>query len=126
MAEGFESGALLGHVYTLQDGLPVRLRLARSSDAPAIRWLLEAQGLNSADLDLARLVHFDPRRRYVVCATGLLDSTERLLGVGAIGLDGATNPDLLLVGEEHADEVAPLLRQSLVRAAEMLRRSRAA
>lgn len=126
MADNFESGALLGHVYTLHGGLPVRLRLARSSDARAIRQLLEAQGLDSADLDLARLVYFDPRRRYVVCATGLLDSTEQLLGVGAIMLDGATTPELLLVHEEHAEEVAPLLRRSLVRAAEILGRSRAA
>jgi hypothetical protein len=126
VAESFESGALLGHIYNLQDGLPVRLRLARSSDARAIRQLLEAQGLESAELDLARLVYFDPRRRYVLCATGLLDSTERLLGVGAITFDGATTPELLLVHEEHAAEVAPLLTGSLVRAAEILGRSRAA
>lgn len=120
MAESFASGALLGHVYTLQGGLPVRLRLARTGDAPAIRQLLEVQGFDAADLDLARLVHFDPRHRYVLCATGLVDSTERLLGVGVITLDGATAPEMLLVQEEHAEEVAPLLTRSLVRAAEIL------
>lgn len=126
MAESFASGALLGHIYKLEGGLQVRLRLARSSDALAIRHLLTAQGLDSADLDLARLVYFDPRRRYVICATALLDSTEQLLGVGAITLDGATTPDLLLVGEDHAVEVAPLLWRSLVRAAEIIGRSHAA
>jgi hypothetical protein len=116
----------LGHVYTLTEGVPVRLRLARSSDAPAVRQLLQDQGFHSGELDLARLIHFDPRRRYVVCATGLVGGKERLLGVGAITLDGATKPELLLVAEEHAEEVAPLLRRSLVNAAEVVGRSRAA
>lgn len=120
MAETFASGALLGHVYTLRDGLPVRVRLARSSDAAALERLLEVHGFGGADLDLAGLVHFDPRRRYVLCATGLVDSTERLMGVGVITRDGATTPEMLLVDEEHADEVAPLLRRSLVRAAEII------
>lgn len=116
----------MGHVYTLTDGVPVRLRLARSSDARMVRELLEDQGFHSAELDLARLVHFDPRRRYVLCATGLVDGRERLMGVGAITLAGATEPEMLLVAEEHAEEVAPLLRRSLVRAAEVVGRARAA
>ena len=113
MAERFESGALLGHVYTLRGGLPVRLRLARSSDAPAVRALLERQG-RTGDLEPARLVHFDPRRRYVLCATGLVDKTEVLLGVGAISLDGAREPDLLVVDAERRAEVTELLRGALV------------
>ncbi len=116
MAESFEIGALLGHVYTLQDGLPVRLRLARSSDAPAIQALLESHG-EAGDLEPARLVHFDPRRRYVICATGLVESSETLLAVGAIWLDGATEPDLLVVDGEHPREVRDLLWRALVASA---------
>jgi hypothetical protein len=112
MDRSFESGALLGHVYTLQDGLPVRLRLARGSDAPAIRTLLERHG-GTDDLEPARLVYFDPRRRFVLCAAGLVDGTEMLLGVGAISL-GATDPDLLLVADGCPEEVAGLLHRALV------------
>ena len=114
MAESFEPGALLGHVYTLADGLPVRLRLARSSDAAAIKRLLAEEDRGGSDLETARLVHFDPRRRYVVCATGLVDSTEVLLGVGAIPLDGATEPDLLVVGAQRPQELTELLRRALM------------
>lgn len=126
MAESFHFGALLGHIYTLESGLQVRLRLARSSDISGLRELLARHGVGQPDFEAARLVHFDPRRRYVVCATGLVDSAVRLLGVGAITLDGASAPEMLLVDEEHAAEVAPLLRQSLVQSAEILGRSRAA
>ncbi|HTX33256.1 MAG TPA: hypothetical protein VMD09_17890 [Solirubrobacteraceae bacterium] len=114
MPKSFEPGALLGHVYTLGGGLLVRLRLARSSDAPAIKRLLEEQGRGGSDFEIARLVHFDPRRRYVVCATGLVDSTEVLLGVGAIGLDGVIEPDLLIVDGQCPEQVAELLRTALV------------
>src|SRR6201995_135 len=114
MAESFEPGALLGHVYTLADGLPVRLRLARSSDAAAIKRLLAEEGRGGSDLDTARLVHFDPRRRYVVCATGLVASTELLRAGGAASPDGAPDPDLLVVGPQRPQELAELLRRALM------------
>jgi hypothetical protein len=114
MARDFESGALLGHVYTLRSGLPVRLRLARTSDATAIRHLLERSGYTGSDLEPARLVHFDPRRRYVLCATGLVEKTETLLGVGAISLEAGGEPDLLLVAEEQPQELRELLAHALV------------
>jgi hypothetical protein len=117
MAETFESGALLGHAYTLAGGLAVRLRLARSSDAPAIMRLLQSHGLAHSELEPARLVHFDPRRRYVLCATGLVNSTETLHGVGAIDLDGSAEPELLLVAHAQPPEVAGLLRRALVASA---------
>jgi hypothetical protein len=41
MAGGFPSGALLGHPYELDDGLHVRLRLARPSDLPLLAELVE-------------------------------------------------------------------------------------
>jgi hypothetical protein len=113
MAKSFATGALLGHVYTLGDGLPVRLRLARSSDAAAIKALLARQG-QTGDLDVARLVHFDPRRRYVLFFIGLVDATETLLGVGAISLDGATEPELLVTEAQRAQELSELLRRALL------------
>ena len=123
MAESFEAGALLGHVYTLPDGLPVRLRLARSSDAPGVRRLLDDE---RSGLEPGRLVHFDPRRRYVVCATGLVDGRETLLGVGAIRLDDGTAPDLLVVDGRQPQELTDLLRCALESCAEAVTRARAA
>ena len=123
MAGGFEPDALFGHVYTLRNGLPVRLRLARSSDAAAVRALLELR-VPGDDLEPVRLVHFDPRRRYVICVTGLVEKSETLLGIGAITLDGATEPELLVVGGEPPEELAELLHRALVASAAA--RSRAA
>ena len=107
----------------------MRLRMARSSDAAAIRDLLEQRG---DDVELARLVHFDPRRRYVLCATTLIDASERLVGVGAIEL-GPEEPSELLIDEqvegvadEQVEGVADLLRDVLVSRAGSVPRARAA
>ncbi len=126
MVDGFASGSLLGHVYTFQNGLTVRLRLARTSDAGPIGGLLARHGVDAPDLAAARLVHFDPRRRYVVCATALIGGTETLVGVGAIELAATARPHILVCDEEHADEVAPLLTRALLDSAGLTRRSHAA
>lgn len=124
MPERFESGVFLGHVYALANGSCVRLRLARTSDIEAVRALVAGRGL---ELEAARLVHFDPRRRYVVCATSLIEGSETLIGIGAIARDGDSPvPELLIVEDDKAAEVAPLLSQALVRTVELIGRSRAA
>jgi hypothetical protein len=120
--------SLLGHLFELDDGCRVRLRLARGSDLPAIIELLRRGGLELDRLQIARLVHFDPRRSYVVCATGLVDSAEKLLGVGAIVLDGDRGalPDVLVVDHRYQDELSQLLTRALTGAAHAMGRSRAA
>jgi hypothetical protein len=93
--------------------------MTRSSDAVPIGALLEDVESAAGDLDLARLVHFDPRRRCVICATGLIDGSETMVGIGSIALDsdGVSEPDTLVVAEGHADgragEVAELLAGAL-------------
>ena len=124
MEGSFFPGALLGHVYELDDGTNVRLRLARGSDTHAVRELLEG---DRQDLSVARLLHFDPRREYVLCATALLDGRETLLGVGAIKLDGeGAEPDLLVMGEQAGEQLHRLLRDALAGTARSISRSRAA
>lgn len=113
MAGSFELGGLLGHVYTLNDGTPVRLRLARISDARAVRELLDAAGRRGADLEAVRLVQFDPRRRYVVCASALIDSTDAVIGVGAITLREDAEPELLLVADPQDGQLRDLLESAL-------------
>jgi hypothetical protein len=126
--ESFDPGALLGNSYVLDGGLRVRLRLARSSDAGAIHALVERQGLDPEDLQTARLVHFDPRRRYVLCATSLICSAETLVGVAAIELEsgGSDQPDTVIVDEAHSAELSELLTSALVGRASTFARSRAA
>jgi hypothetical protein len=114
---------MLGGTYELDDGFRVRLRMARSSDLRPIRALSD-----SAGVELAPLIQFDPRRRCVICATALIDSTERLVGVGAIDLDGdrRATPDTLLVGDEHAEQIAELLVGALLARAAFAAEARAA
>lgn len=93
----------------------MRLRLARFSDVAAIRSLNSRHGV-SPGLRAERLVQFDPRRRYVVCATALIDSTEQLVGVGAIDLDAqaAEEPHLLISDPRAGDAVGQLLWRCLL------------
>lgn len=127
MPAPFNRQALLGDTYDLGDDFRVRLRMARSSDLAPIRELLE-RTRGARELELARLVQFDPRRRCVICATALIDSAETLVGIGSIELDGdgPAEPDTLLVAEEHAKEIAGLLAEALVARAAHAGRARAA
>jgi hypothetical protein len=97
---------LVGRIYTLTDGLRVRLRLSRGRDAAAIARLGPHE-------DISRLARFDPRRRVVICATALLDSTETVVGLGAIDLDAA-EPDTLTVAEGIDPALEKLLGDALV------------
>ena len=114
MPASFNRAPLLGESYNLDDNFRVRLRLARSSDIVPIRALV-ARKPAAHELELAPLVQFDPRRRCVICATALIDSAETLVGVGAIdiGGDATPEPDVLLVSDEHAEEIAELLAVTL-------------
>ena len=128
MSEGLDPGALLARYYPLPRGPRVCLRLVRPRDQEGIRRLLGAHGSEPDELELARLVGFDLRRRLVLCATALVDSTERVLGVGAIDLGaGATGePTFVLVDEDLTDGLEELLRGALVGHAAAIARARAA
>lgn len=123
----FSGGSLLGQTFLLADGLRVRLRLARFSDIGAIRALMSLQR-DTGDLEAERLVQFDPRRRYVLCATSLMDSEVRFLGIGAIDLDreDVGGPNLLIVDPEAGEPVRSLLSWRLQEAARAAARVRAA
>ena len=126
MARSFDPGALLGSSFTLDDGVRVRLRLARSSDSAMIRALVARVGSRPEELQLARLVHFDPRHRAVICATALIDSTETLVGVGAIDLDGTGEPEVVIVDGEHSQALPELLAAALAGRATAAAEARAA
>ena len=123
----FNRVPVIGASYRLDEDLCVRLRMARSSDILPIRELAERRP-STGGLELSPLVQFDPRRRCVICAMALIDSAETLVGVGSIELDDDPDaqPDLLLVADEHAPELAALLAGALRARAAHATASRAA
>ena len=128
MVDGSASGLLLAHSYPLAGGDRVRLRLARQRDAEGIRELLKREGRDAGELDIARLIRFDPRRMFVICATRLIEAREVVIGVGAIALGEAATaePDLLVVDQQRGAGIEDLVRGALVSRALAASRPRAA
>jgi len=128
MEPSFDPGALLARSYVLPRGPRVCLRLARVRDLPAIAQLLERQGIEPDELELARLVRFDPRRRVVICAAALVGCTETIVGIGAIELGNVPSgqPDQLVVDSHLTDGLDELLTRALIGRARALAGARAA
>ena len=105
----------------------MRLRLVHFSDMAAISELIRRHGGPAPDLWADRLVQFDPRRRYVVCAMALIDGAERLVGLAAIDLtSGAGEPEALIFDPAVGADLSDVLREVACAAAEAAIRSRAA
>ncbi len=77
-----------------------------------VRALARRCGLDADELDVARLVLCDPRRRIVICASGLIGSVETVVGFGAIEV-GAAEPDLLIVDTEQTEGLGELMTAAL-------------
>jgi hypothetical protein len=95
---------------TLAGGTRVRLRVARARDQASVEALVARTGAGCSDLEIAKLVRFDPRERMVICA--LLDITEVVVGVGAIPFD-SDRPERLVVDDQVGEELGELLSSSL-------------
>ena len=117
---------MLAHYHRLPRGPRVCLRLARRRDLTAIGELYERVGIPVHPLSLARLVSFELLTQLVLCATALVDSTEMVLGVGAIELDRPDAPTLLVVDDAQTEGLAELLADALVTHATALAEARAA
>jgi hypothetical protein len=100
--------------YPLEDGPRVRLRLAWRGDEPAVRDLLRRRDVEASELELRRLLLFDPKERVVLCAFAPIDGSETLVGIGAIDLGEAAEPDTLVVDERLAGGLSSLLGEALV------------
>ena len=118
----------MGSTLNLDGGLRARLRLARSSDARAIADLLARHDTSLDRAGAIELVQYDPRTRYVICATALIDGAVRLVGVGAIDLvvEDDPEPDLLVVDPEVGGRLAEMMWQVLVATARATSVARAA
>jgi hypothetical protein len=96
--------------------------MAGPSDRPLVTALLERRGLPAEEIDVQRLLAFDPARRHVFCALAPLDGTEVLAGIGAID-SGAEEPDVLVVDERFGPALADLLGRVLIERARGRRRA---
>jgi hypothetical protein len=112
----------LRRTFPVPGGPPVRMRMAGPSDRPLVAALLERRGLSADDIDVRRMLAFDPARRHVLCALAPLDGAEVLAGLGAIDF-GEDDPDVLVVDERFGPALAELLGRVLI---ERSRSSRAA
>ena len=102
------------------------LRLARRRDLAAVSELYERVGIPVPQLALARLVSFELLSQLVLCATALVDSTEMVLGIGAIELQRPDEPTLVGVDDDRTEGVGELLTAALVSHATALAEARAA
>ena len=112
----------LRRTFPVPGGPPVRMRMAGPSDRPLVAALLERRGLAAGDIEVRRMLAFDPARRHVLCALAPLDGAEVLAGLGAIDF-GEDAPDVLVVDDRFGPGLAELLGRVLI---ERSRSSRAA
>ena len=103
----------LRRTFPVPGGPPVRLRMAGPSDRALLAALLERRGLPASELELRRLLAFDPARRHVLCALAPVDGTEVLAGFGAIDL-GEDAPDALVIDERFTPGLGEVLGRVLV------------
>jgi acetyltransferase len=118
---------MLATVHGLRDGLPVRLRLTRPTDAPRVRAFLEQLSHETRhrrflaampEIPESVVRHFtfyDPRERMIVAATAHLDGTERILGIADIALlDTGVAELAVVVADEHQGRgVGTLLAEAI-------------
>jgi hypothetical protein len=112
-SSGFDPGALLARSYPLPTGERARLRLLRQSDAAAVRQLLVEAGDVPDELEVRRLLSFDPRHRIAIAAVTPRPRAEALLGAGAIDLIPSAEPDVIVVDPSCGDALEDLLSSAL-------------
>ncbi|HWE09594.1 MAG TPA: hypothetical protein VG325_09575 [Solirubrobacteraceae bacterium] len=128
MSPALDPGALLARYYALPNGPRVCLRLARPRDQAGIRELFDAHGQPLDELELVRLVSLDLTRRLVLVATALIATSEKVVGVGSIGLgeQASGEPTLVLVDDDRTEGLDGLLADALIGHASAIARVRAA
>ncbi len=79
------------------------------SDREHVLALLRERDINATELDVRRLLAYNPARRRVSCAFAPVDGRETLVGVAAIDLTPAAEVDTLVVDERLTDGLGELM-----------------
>lgn len=108
-----DTGAMLSRSYALPAGPRVRLRLVHRSDLPGIRRLLEQRDVAADEIQLHRLVAYNPREHVVICATAFIGGQETLVGVAACALSECHEIETIVVDERLTEGLAQLLAAAL-------------
>lgn len=106
--------SMLTRTHAPSRGPRVRLRLARPSDAAAAVDLLADHGLEANEMELRRLLSYDPTRRTVICAFAPIDDHETLVGLGAIGLRADAEVETLIADRAVGRLLSRVLRERAV------------
>lgn len=98
-----DPGALLATTYEADDGLRVRLRLARPSDALDVREFLEAVYPDETvpGSTVRGFTFVDPRQRLVVAASAPLGGRNRIVGLADVEFTGTGVAELGVVVDER-------------------------
>lgn len=111
--ERLRNPTVFSRTHRLDNGLRVRLRLARPGDEGPLAVLLARLGYDPSESELLDLVRFDPHRRAVICATALIGGRDRVLGFAAADLGADARSATVVVDPEHARGVSRLLRSAI-------------
>jgi hypothetical protein len=114
-----DPGVLLATTHDA-DGLRVRLRLARPSDALRLGGFLEAHAPRLASR-ARQFTFFDPRERLVVLATAPLEGSEEIVGLADLVVPEKAEPLVLVDDRTPSHAVRRLLEQAAVALAARLR-----
>lgn len=104
---------MFNRTFALPSGPRVRIRLAGPSDRAAVARLLAGRGVECSDLEVRRLLSYDPSRRRVSCALAPIDGRETLVGIAAIDLVPGAEVDTLVVDERLTDGLGEVLGEVL-------------
>jgi hypothetical protein len=105
-----DPGALLATTHDA-DGLRVRLRLARPSDALRLRGFLESHAPRLAS-QARRFTFYDPRQRLVVLATTPLEGNEEIVGLADLRTPAPREAVVLVDDRTPSHAVHRLLEQA--------------
>src|SRR3954462_4580057 len=98
-----DPGALLATTHEAGDGLRVRLRLARPSDALGVREFLEELAPEEpvSGSRVRGLTFVDPRQRLVVAASAPLGGRNRVVGLADVAFTGTGVAELGVLVDER-------------------------
>jgi hypothetical protein len=114
-----DPGALLATTHDA-DGLRVRLRLARPSDALRLRGFLESHAPRLVS-HARRFTFYDPRERLVVLATAPLEGAEEIVGLADLRTPAPGDAVVVVDDRTPSHAVRRLLEQAAAALSKRLR-----